>query len=185
MATVEQGQTFGEPLSVQTVALPDDPALQQVLSALSAEGAQALVVGGAVRNALLGEPISDIDTTAADMLADLVTDLADRGTTLAFAELKSVVKRKLEAYELDEITDKILYFPTLNVAGKEYRARFGTDWGDTDFPATWPPPEGAPPIDGSEHEAGHEAEHAADRGAERGAEDAAATAPDEFEGGAV
>ena len=127
------------------------------------------------------EPISDIDTTAADMLADLVTDLADRGTTLAFAELKSVVKRKLEAYELDEITDKILYFPTLNVAGKEYRARFGTDWGDTDFPATWPPPEGAPPIDGSEHEAGHEAEHAADRGAE----DAAATAPDEFEGGAV
>ncbi|RCW88174.1 CCA tRNA nucleotidyltransferase [Paracoccus lutimaris] len=45
----------------QTVALPDDPALKQVLSALSAEGAQALVVGGAVRNALLGEPISDID----------------------------------------------------------------------------------------------------------------------------
>lgn len=123
------------------------------------------------------EPISDIDTTAADMLADLVTDLEDRGTTLAFAELKSVVKRKLEAYELDEITDKILYFPTLNVAGKEYRARFGTDWGDTDFPATWPPPEGAPPIDGSEHESEHEAE--------RGAEDAAATAPDEFEGGAV
>ena len=131
------------------------------------------------------EPISDIDTTAADMLADLVTDLADRGTTLAFAELKSVVKRKLEAYELDEITDKILYFPTLNVAGKEYRARFGTDWGDTDFPATWPPPEGAPPIDGSEHEAGHEAGHEAEHAAERGAEDAAATAPDEFEGGAV
>lgn len=45
----------------QTVALPDDPALRQVLSALSAEGAQALIVGGAVRNALLGEPISDID----------------------------------------------------------------------------------------------------------------------------
>ena len=131
------------------------------------------------------EPISDIDTTAADMLADLVTDLADRGTTLAFAELKSVVKRKLEAYELDEITDKILYFPTLNVAGKEYRAQFGTDWGDTDFPATWPPPEGAPPIDGSEHEAGHEAGHEAEHAADRGAEDAAATAPDEFEGGAV
>ena len=119
------------------------------------------------------------------MLASLVADLDERGTKLAFAELKSVVKRKLEAYELDEITDKILYFPTLNVAGKEYRARFGTDWGDTDFPATWPPPEGAPPIDGSEHEAGHEAGHEAEHAAERGAEDAAATAPDEFEGGAV
>ena len=48
-------------MTQQTVALPDDPALAQVLSALSAEGAQALIVGGAVRNALLGEPISDID----------------------------------------------------------------------------------------------------------------------------
>ena len=48
-------------MTQQTVALPDDPALTQVLSALSAEGAQALIVGGAVRNALLGEPISDID----------------------------------------------------------------------------------------------------------------------------
>ena len=48
-------------MTQQTVALPDDPALIQVLSALSAEGAQALVVGGAVRNALLGEPICDID----------------------------------------------------------------------------------------------------------------------------
>ena len=92
------------------------------------------------------EPISDIDTTAADMLADLVTDLAAGGTTLAFAELKSVVKGKLEAYELDAITEKILYFPTLNVAGKAYRAQFGTNWGDTDFPAVWPLPDGAEPA---------------------------------------
>ncbi len=89
-----------------------------------------------------GEPISDIDTTAADMLAELVVDLEEQGTTLAFAELKSVVKGKLEAYELDEVTEKILYFPTLNVAGKAYRAQFGTDWGDTEFPAMWPLPEG-------------------------------------------
>ena len=92
------------------------------------------------------EPISDIDTTAADMLADLVTDLDAGGTTLAFAELKSVVKGKLEAYELDAITEKILYFPTLNVAGKAYRAQFGTNWGDTDFPAVWPLPDGAVPA---------------------------------------
>ncbi len=44
-----------------TIALPEDPALHRVLAALTAEGAQALVVGGAVRNALLGEPIADID----------------------------------------------------------------------------------------------------------------------------
>ncbi|SFA47509.1 poly(A) polymerase [Paracoccus halophilus] len=46
---------------VLTVALPQDPALDRVLAALSAGGAQALVVGGAVRNTLLGEPVSDID----------------------------------------------------------------------------------------------------------------------------
>jgi len=38
-----------------------DPALQQVLAALTRDGQRALVVGGAVRNALLGEPIADVD----------------------------------------------------------------------------------------------------------------------------
>jgi MFS superfamily sulfate permease-like transporter len=90
-----------------------------------------------------GEPISDVDTSAADMLADLVDDLAARGTTLAFAELKSVVRGKLAAYELPEVTERIRFFDTLNVAGKAYRAEFGTNWGDTDFPAVWPPPPGA------------------------------------------
>ncbi len=92
------------------------------------------------------EPISDIDTTAADMLASLVADLDERGTKLAFAELKSVVRGKLEAYALDGVIDNVLYFPTLNAAGKAYRAQFGTDWGDTDFPAVWPPPPGSVPA---------------------------------------
>lgn len=38
-----------------------DPGLRQVLAALEGGGHQALVVGGAVRNALLGEPVSDTD----------------------------------------------------------------------------------------------------------------------------
>ncbi|MDS9466617.1 CCA tRNA nucleotidyltransferase [Paracoccus sp. MBLB3053] len=38
-----------------------DPALGRVLSALTGAGHQALVVGGAVRNALLGQPTSDVD----------------------------------------------------------------------------------------------------------------------------
>ncbi|MFC3570836.1 CCA tRNA nucleotidyltransferase [Paracoccus simplex] len=44
-----------------TAPFLDDPALARVLAALSAEGAQALIVGGAVRNALLGEPVADVD----------------------------------------------------------------------------------------------------------------------------
>lgn len=40
-------------------AITGDPALRRVLAALAP--ARALIVGGAVRNALLGEPVSDID----------------------------------------------------------------------------------------------------------------------------
>ncbi|MEF9604128.1 CCA tRNA nucleotidyltransferase, partial [Paracoccus sp. PXZ] len=46
-----------------TAPFLDDPALKQVLAALSAGGAQALIVGGAVRNALLGEPVADVDVS--------------------------------------------------------------------------------------------------------------------------
>lgn len=44
-----------------TAAFLDDPALRAVMAALTADGAQALVVGGAVRNTLLGEPVADVD----------------------------------------------------------------------------------------------------------------------------
>src|SRR5262245_21316833 len=42
------------------------PALSKVFSALTAEGADARVVGGAIRNALLDRPVTEIDiaTTA-------------------------------------------------------------------------------------------------------------------------
>lgn len=44
-----------------TAPFLSDPGLAQVLAALESGGAQALIVGGAVRNALLGAPVSDID----------------------------------------------------------------------------------------------------------------------------
>src|SRR5690606_22631222 len=59
-----------------TAPFLDDPALKQVLAALSAEGAQALIVGGAVRNALLGEPVADVD----------IATSARPGETLRLAE---------------------------------------------------------------------------------------------------
>ena len=41
--------------------LLDDPALQSVMSAIEAGGHRVLLVGGAVRNPLLGRPVDDID----------------------------------------------------------------------------------------------------------------------------
>ncbi len=38
-----------------------DPALQTILACLSAGGEEARVVGGAIRNTLMGRAISDVD----------------------------------------------------------------------------------------------------------------------------
>ncbi|MCF6429614.1 CCA tRNA nucleotidyltransferase [Leisingera sp. MMG026] len=54
-----------------------DPATQAVCKAVNADGAQVLFVGGCVRNALLGEAVSDMDI-ATDALPDQVMALAGR-----------------------------------------------------------------------------------------------------------
>lgn len=54
----------------------NDTALIAVLDALEAKGNRAFLVGGAVRNALLGHPVDDIDI-ATDTLPDQVTRLAE------------------------------------------------------------------------------------------------------------
>lgn len=51
------------------------PGLQRLLSALTDAGHQALIVGGAVRNALLGENVSDVDLST-DARPERVADLA-------------------------------------------------------------------------------------------------------------
>ena len=46
------------------------------------------------------EPITDVDTTAADVLLELDQWLDERGQTLVFAEMKDPVRRKIERYGL-------------------------------------------------------------------------------------
>lgn len=53
------------------------PATQAVCAAVAADGAQVLFVGGCVRNALLGEPVSDMDI-ATDATPEQVLALARR-----------------------------------------------------------------------------------------------------------
>ncbi|WP_035853314.1 SulP family inorganic anion transporter [Cryptosporangium arvum] len=74
------------------------------------------------------EPITDVDTTAADMLADLDEELDARGISLVFAELKTPVRAKIDAYGLTRTIDPAHFFPTLEDAVAAYRARTGTDW---------------------------------------------------------
>ena len=68
------------------------------------------------------EPITDVDTTAADMLEDLDEELNGRGISLAFAELKDPVRRKIERYELTRTIDPAKFFPTVEAGVAAFSA---------------------------------------------------------------
>ena len=73
------------------------------------------------------EPITDVDTTAADMLADLDADLDAVGTRLVFAELKQAVQAKVRGYEVAALSDDRFY-PTVRTAVEAYMAAHGVMW---------------------------------------------------------
>jgi MFS superfamily sulfate permease-like transporter len=77
---------------------------------------------------IAAEPITDVDTTAADMLADLDPELNAKGTSLVFAELKDPVRAKLERYALIGPLDPDHFFPTLDAAVEAYREKTGANW---------------------------------------------------------
>ncbi|HEY1519859.1 MAG TPA: sulfate permease [Solirubrobacteraceae bacterium] len=77
---------------------------------------------------IAAEPITDVDTTAADMLADLDEELNAAGTSLVFAELKDPVRAKLERYELIGPLDPDHFFPTLDGAVHAFRQKSGAEW---------------------------------------------------------
>ena len=74
------------------------------------------------------EPITDVDTTASDMLQELDTWLNARGVSLVFAEMKDPVRRKIERYELTRTIDPAHFLPTLDEAVAEYRRQTGANW---------------------------------------------------------
>lgn len=67
------------------------------------------------------EPITDVDTTAADMLEELDEELNAKGVSLVFAELKNPVKQKIDRYGLTRTIDPAHFYPTLDDAVAAYR----------------------------------------------------------------
>jgi high affinity sulfate transporter 1 len=74
------------------------------------------------------EPITDLDTTAADTLRELVEDLDADGTKLVFAEMKDPVRRRIDEYELDVTITDDHFFPTLTQAINAFQAETGAAW---------------------------------------------------------
>jgi MFS superfamily sulfate permease-like transporter len=82
------------------------------------------------------EPITDVDTTAADMLEDLDEDLNSRGINLIFAELKDPVREKINRYGLTRTIDPAHFFPTLDDAVEAFGREPGAHWVETAPPDT-------------------------------------------------
>jgi high affinity sulfate transporter 1 len=82
---------------------------------------------------IAAEPITDVDTTAADMLVDLDEGLNARDQHLVFAELKDPVRRKIDRYGLAGHVkpghiDVTHFFPTVDAAVEAFRAETGAQW---------------------------------------------------------
>jgi high affinity sulfate transporter 1 len=78
------------------------------------------------------EPITDVDTTAADMLRDLDEDLNADGVHLVFAEMKDPVREKIDRYELTRAIDPAHFFPTIHAAVDAFQTETGAEWQPPD-----------------------------------------------------
>jgi high affinity sulfate transporter 1 len=76
------------------------------------------------------EPITDLDTTAADALRDLDAELAAEGVDLRFAEMKDPVKDRLKRYALYERFGDDHFYPTVGAAVSAYLDATGVEWTD-------------------------------------------------------
>jgi high affinity sulfate transporter 1 len=74
------------------------------------------------------EPMTDIDTTAADVLTELDEALNAQGISLVFAEMKDPVRRKIERYGLTRTIDPQHFFPTIDAAVGTFREETGAQW---------------------------------------------------------
>jgi MFS superfamily sulfate permease-like transporter len=74
------------------------------------------------------EPITDVDTTAADMLEDLDEALNAQGISLVSADMKDPVREKVERYGLTRTIDPAHFFPTVGAAVAAFQDQFGADW---------------------------------------------------------
>ena len=89
------------------------------------------------------EPITDVDTTAADMLHELDVALNANGVHLVLAELKDPVREKIERYELTRTIDPAHFFPTVEAAVAAFRAMTGAGWTPAESTAEEPDRGGA------------------------------------------
>ena len=103
----------------------EEATLSRLLAILSADGEEARVVGGAVRNALLSEPLGDIDIATTLEPSETMRRVKKAGfkavpTGLAHGTVTVVARDKV--YEVTTLRQDIETF------GRKAAVRFGRDW---------------------------------------------------------
>ena len=93
--------------------------------------------------AVSAEPVTDVDTTAADALDELITDLARAGIELHFAEMKGHVKDLLKDYGIYQRLGDASFHPTVGMVVKAYLAGHPVQWLDWEEAAAAPGVAGA------------------------------------------
>jgi high affinity sulfate transporter 1 len=78
------------------------------------------------------EPVTDVDITAADTLAELDEKLHQAGIEMCFAEMKGPVKDRLKKYGLFTKLGTENFFPTLGQAVDRYLEVHPVEWRDWD-----------------------------------------------------
>ncbi len=111
--------------SVADDAWFQDPSLQRILALLNGEGGEARIAGGAVRNALMGLPVTDVDIATTLLPEDVVKRAAQ-------AKIKAV-PTGIEHGTVTLVTDgKPFEVTTLRrdveTDGRRAKVAFGTDW---------------------------------------------------------
>jgi MFS superfamily sulfate permease-like transporter len=76
------------------------------------------------------EPVTSVDVTACDMVAELDEALHAQGIELCFAELKDPVKDKLKRFGLFVRLGEHSFFPTIGVAVSRYLEINKVEWED-------------------------------------------------------
>jgi len=76
------------------------------------------------------EPVTSVDVTAADVLAELDQTLHAAGIELCFAEMKGPVKDKLKRFGLFARLGQEAFFPTVGAAVGRYLKTHKVDWVD-------------------------------------------------------
>jgi high affinity sulfate transporter 1 len=80
------------------------------------------------RIVVTAEPVTSIDVTSADMLAELEQALRESGIEIRFAEMKDPVKDKLKRFELLERFGAASFHPTVGAAVDAYLEEHSVDW---------------------------------------------------------